>query len=139
MERVTKIGGYLLVEVPFNFPYHSPPYDFFRFTYTGLRSLFAKCSLYSYEASEGNASTVAVFNAQFLVDLFSNRYLRIGMLFLSRFLFGWIKYIDLLRKNSTYKSTFSPMGISMIFKKDNKQRSNIELLDEFYKLKTYSK
>lgn len=135
LERVIKKEGYLLVETPFNFPYHSPPYDFFRFTFTGLRSLFPKCSLDSFEASEGSATTVAVFNAQFLIDLFSNRYLRMFMLLTSRFLFGWIKYLDLLKRKNTYLSTFSSMGFSMIFKKDNRKRGGIELLDEFYKLK----
>ncbi|MFG6687644.1 class I SAM-dependent methyltransferase [Mariniflexile sp. HNIBRBA6329] len=136
MERVVKMDGYLLVEVPFSFPYHSPPYDFFRFTFTGLRSLFSKCSLYSFEASEGSASSMATFNAQFFIDLFSNRYLRIVVLFITRFLFGWMKYFDLLKRTSTFLSIFSPMGFSMIFKRDEIKRTNIDLLNEFYNLKS---
>ena len=135
LQRVVKVEGSLLIETPFNFPYHSPPYDFYRFTFTGLRSLFTQCSLDSFEANEGSASTVATFNAQFLIDLFSNRYLRMLMLFISRFLFGWIKYLDLLRGRSTYLSTFSPMGFSMIFKRDEVKRTNIDLLDDYYNLK----
>lgn len=135
LQRVVKVEGSLLIETPFNFPYHSPPYDFYRFTFTGLRSLFTQCSLDSFEANEGSASTVATFNAQFLIDLFSNRYLRMFMLFISRFLFGWIKYLDLLRGRSTYLSTFSPMGFSMIFKRDEVKRTNIDLLDDYYNLK----
>jgi len=136
LQRVTKIDGRLLIEIPFNFPYHSPPYDFFRFTYTGLRSLFQKCELESFEASEGSASAVATFNAQFLIDLFTNRYLRMFMLFCSRFLFGWIKYLDFFRKRSTYNSTFSPMGFNMVFKRDSKKRTNNDLLKEYYDLKS---
>ena len=136
LQRVVKIDGYLLVEVPFNFPYHSPPYDFFRFTFTGLRSLFHKCSLHNYEASEGSASAVATFNSQFLIDLFKNRYLRMIMLFISRLLFGWLKYIDLLKSRKSYLSMISPMGFSMVFIRDEKERTNEELLNEFYKLKT---
>lgn len=135
LQRIVKIDGFMLIETPFSFPYHSPPYDFYRFTFTGLRSLFSECNLYSFEANEGSASAVATFNAQFLIDLFSNRYLRMLMLFISRFLFGWIKYLDLLKGKSTYLSVFSPMGFSMIFRRDEVKRTNIELLDAYYNLK----
>lgn len=136
LQRVVKIDGNLLIETPFNFPYHSPPYDFYRFTFTGLRSLFPECNLESFSANEGSGSAVATFNAQFLIDLFSNRYLRMLMLLVSRLLFGWIKYLDKLKKNTSYLSTFSPMGFSMIFKRDEVKRTNIELLDEFYNLRS---
>ncbi|WP_299550066.1 methyltransferase domain-containing protein [Seonamhaeicola sp.] len=135
LQRVTKLYGNLLIETPFNFPYHSPPYDFFRFTFTGLRSLFPYCALEKFEANEGSASAVATFNAQFLIDLFSNRYLRMLMLFVSRFMFGWIKYLDVFKKRTAYLSMFSPMGLSMIFKKDNLKRGDVELLNDSYKLK----
>ncbi len=136
MQRCTKEGGLLLVEIPFNFPYHSPPYDFFRFTFTGLRSLFDKCSLKQYEVSEGAGSAVAVFNSQFLVDLFSNRYLRMLMVFVSRFLFGWIKYLDYFNKKAVYRRIYAPMGFSMLFEKDNVLRTNGAMLEEYYNLKS---
>lgn len=135
MERVIKVDGYILAEVPFNFPYHSPPYDFFRFTYTGLRSLFTSSELISFEAPEGVAASVATFNSQLMIHLFSNRYLKMIALFVSRILFGWIKYLDIFYKNSSYRSTLAPKGISMIFKKDGKKRKNSQLLEEYYKLK----
>ena len=138
LERVVKLGGDLLIEVPFNFPYHSPPYDFFRFTFTGLRSLFPKSKLIKYEVPEGNASTVATFNSDFMINLFSNRYLRMLMLFISRFLFGWLKYIDLLRKKESLRSISIPKGFSMVFEKDGIERSNIELLKEYFDLKNNS-
>ena len=136
LERVVNLKGKLLIEVPFNFPYHSPPYDFFRFTFTGLRSLFPNSRLVKYEVPEGNASTVATFNSDFLINLFSNRYLRMMVLFISRFLFGWLKYIDLLRKKESTRSISIPKGFSMIFEKDSIERSNIELLKEYYDLKS---
>jgi len=40
LERVGKIGSIIQVEVPFVFPFHGAPYDFFRFTFMGMRSLF---------------------------------------------------------------------------------------------------
>lgn len=138
LERVVKLNGKLLIEVPFNFPYHSPPYDFFRFTFTGLRSLFPNSNLTQYEVPEGNASTIATFNSDFLINLFSNRYLRMMMLFISRILFGWLKYIDLLRKKVSPRSISIPKGFSMIFEKDGIERKNIELLKEYYELKNNS-
>ena len=58
------------------------------------------------------------------------------MLFISRFLFGWLKYIDLLRKKESTRSISIPKGFSMIFEKDSIERSNIELLKEYYDLKS---
>ena len=132
MERIVKTNGNILIEIPFNFPYHSPPYDFFRFTFTGLRSLFTKCNLNEFEVTEGNASTVAVYNAQFLLELFSLRYVRMSMLFVGRFLFGWLKYIDLFYKKPTIRGITMAKGFSMTFEKDNVNRKNIDLLSEFY-------
>ena len=45
LQRVTKTGGLLQIEAPQNYPYHAEPYDFFRFTFTGLRSLFPECEV----------------------------------------------------------------------------------------------
>lgn len=134
LERVVKTNGNILIEIPFNFPYHSPPYDFFRFTFTGLRSLFTNCKLDKFEVTEGNASTVAIFNSQFLIELFPYRYLRMLMLFISRFLFGWLKYIDLLYKKPTIRSITMSKGFSMLFEKDNVNRKNSELLKEFHEI-----
>ncbi|NQX86243.1 MAG: class I SAM-dependent methyltransferase [Flavobacteriaceae bacterium] len=138
IERVVKTSGNILIEVPFNFPYHSPPYDFFRFTFTGLRSLFTKCSLKEYEVAEGKASTIAVFNSQFLIESFSSRIIRMLMLFIGRILFGWIKYLDLLNKKTTIRSIAMPKGFSMIFQKDNIKRKNNDLLSDFFLLKNKS-
>lgn len=136
MERCVINGGLLLVETPFNFPYHSPPYDFFRFTFTGLRSLFSKCALEHHEVSEGSASALAVFCSQFLIDISANRYIRMVMVFISRFLFGWIKYLDVFKSKTKYRNIVAPMGFSMLFKKDTINRTQKVLLEEFFKLKS---
>ncbi len=131
IERVCKTDGTMLIEVPFNFPYHGAPYDFFRFTFTGLRSLFPKSELIATEVAEGNASAVATYNSQFLIDAFSHRFLRSTMLFVSRILFGWMKYLDKNSKKVNLRTISIPKGFSMTFKKDNKQRSNSALLEEY--------
>lgn len=135
IERVVKVNGEILIEVPFIFQYHGPPYDFFRFTYSGLRSLFSESQLISYEAPEGKAATIASMNSSFLIELFSNRFLRMVALFISRILFGLVKYIDLLYSSKSLRSTTLPKGIVMLFKKDAIKRSNIILLEDYFNLK----
>ena len=138
IERVTKVSGNILIEVPFNFPYHSPPYDFYRFTFTGLRSLFPTSNLNDFEITEGKASTVAIFNSQFLIECFSSRGARIVMLFISRILFGWLKYLDRLGKKKSIRSLSMPKGFSMTFEKDNINRKNYDLLNEYFDIKNKS-
>ncbi|WP_395053488.1 class I SAM-dependent methyltransferase [Flavobacterium sp.] len=130
--RVTKTNGYIQIEAPQNYPYHGQPYDFFRFTFTGLRSMFSKCKLYNAVITEGNASTIAITNANFIVNASSNRYYRQIALFITRFMFGWMKYLDNLKL--TQRTVSSPKGFAMTFLKDNKERNSDELFEEFYKL-----
>jgi len=43
IERVLKPGGHCIVAAPFLFPKHEDPGDYFRFTTSGLESLFPNC------------------------------------------------------------------------------------------------
>ncbi len=131
--RVSKLNGFLQIEAPQNFPYHGEPYDFFRFTFSGLRSLFPNCELVETNITEGNASIVGVTNANFIVNLFSNKYYRQIAVFCTRFLFGWLKYFDNLKLNQ--RTISSPKGFAMTFKKDNIERKGNDLFKEFYALK----
>lgn len=45
LARVLKPGGHLIMTVPFMYPTHEPPYDFFRFTHYGLRELLERHGL----------------------------------------------------------------------------------------------
>ena len=101
LERVIKIDGKILIEVPFGFPIHSY-YDFFRYTPRGIESLFDNCNVTSTSIPMGNWSTAAVALENALIDSFSNRYLRMISLFLSRTLFWWLKYLD--QKNKREQS-----------------------------------
>lgn len=40
IKRILKPGGVCIITAPFLVPYHADPYDFFRYTKEGLRSLF---------------------------------------------------------------------------------------------------
>ncbi|MBP6620243.1 MAG: class I SAM-dependent methyltransferase [Leadbetterella sp.] len=135
LQRVTKVGGLLQIEAPQTFPYHAEPYDFFRFTYTGMRSLFPKCEVVKAEITEGNAAMVAVTISNYLINTSSKRLVRSSWLFITRILFGWLKYLDKLQPVLNRRTVSMPKGYAFTFKKDEQQRKPIDLLNEFYQLK----
>ena len=135
LQRVIKTGGLLQIEAPQNYPYHAEPYDFFRFTYTGMRSLFPKCEVVKAEITEGNASMVAVSISTYLINTTSVKFLRSSWLFVTRILFGWMKYLDKLQPKVNRRTVSMPKGYAFTFRKDAIIRKPADLLKEFYLLK----
>jgi SAM-dependent methyltransferase len=134
IQRVSKNGGLIQIEAPQNFPYHAEPYDFFRFTFTGLRSLFPNCKTIDVSITEGNASMVAVTISNYLVNLSSKRIIRSIWLFITYITLGWLKYLDKFNLSVNRRSVTSPKGFAFTFQKDGIERSSGELLNDFYKL-----
>ena len=60
MHRVLKPGGKILVSVPFMFPMHDTPNDFWRFTKYGLRMLFEDWDILEVSAETDINETFAV-------------------------------------------------------------------------------
>ena len=135
MQRVTKIGGLLQIEAPQNYPYHAEPYDFFRFTFTGMRSLFPQCKVIDAEITEGNASMVAVSISKYLINTSSIKIVRSGWVLVTRILFGWMKYLDKLQPGLNRRTVTMPKGYAFTFKKDAISRKPTDMFDEFHKLK----
>ncbi|PXY44092.1 hypothetical protein DMB68_16770 [Flavobacterium hydrophilum] len=135
LQRVTKVGGLLQIEAPQSFPYHAEPYDFFRFTYTGFRSLFSQCEVLKVDITEGNAANMAVTISNYFINLSSKKIIRSCWLFVTRILFGWIKYLDKFQRTPNRRSVSMPKGYAFRFKKDTIKRSSKDLLKEFYNLK----
>ena len=135
MQRVTKVGGLLQIEAPQTFPYHAEPYDFFRFTFTGMRSLFPKCAVLKSEITEGNAAMVAVTVSNYLINTSSIKVVRSTWLLTTRILLGWVKYLDRLQPVLNRRTVSMPKGYAFTFKKDELQRKSVELLNEFYDMK----
>ena len=127
MQRVTKPGGYIQVEVPFIFPFHGIPFDFYRFTPSSLSFLFPQCKIIDFEIPEGNWSGAAVALENALINSFKNRYFRIIALFFGRLLFWWLKYLDRLFQKCSYAI---PKGYSVTYLKDGKNRSDRQLIEE---------
>lgn len=131
MQRVSRDGGIIQIEVPFGFPYHAAPYDFFRFTFTGLRSLFSACKVMDYKATEGIFSASAVINAQALMELSQIKFIKYSMLIIGRLFFFWWKYIDKLKSGKKLSDFMMPKGYYITFSKDGVKRSDAECLKDF--------
>lgn len=131
MERVVVQNGLIQIETPFAFPYHGAPYDFFRFTFTGMRALFRNCKVSDFKASEGKFTAVAVTNAQALLELSRFKSIRYFMLVLGRFLFFWLKYLDLFSNGRKLTDLIWPKGLVFTFIKDGKKRNDADCLLEF--------
>lgn len=55
--RVTRQGGTLILTAPFMFPYHGSPYDYYRYTASGLRHLAERAG-YTVKAIEPQCDTL---------------------------------------------------------------------------------
>ena len=94
--RILKPGGVVYVNVPFVFPYHSDPDDFYRFSHRGIEILCRDFERLDSGFNRGPASTMHHLLVHFLAILFS---------FNSRTIYGinvdlfswllfWVKYLD---------------------------------------------
>ena len=129
IERVVQANGLVQIEVPFAFPLHSAPWDFFRFTVGGLRSLFRRSQLIRVDVSEGNFSGAAAIGASALTSCFTGRYARMGALLAGRFGLGWLKYLDRISAAGP-DAMSSPKGIAATFRVDKRVRSDSELIGD---------
>lgn len=59
IERVLRPGGLVVATIPFTFPWHGVPVDFFRVTPSGMRALFRGCDVAYLAAGMGNGSALA--------------------------------------------------------------------------------
>jgi hypothetical protein len=128
MQRVTQLGGVIHIEVPFGFPYHGAPYDFYRFTPSALRFLFAESELLELDITEGSFSSAAVFLSNSVVGLFGAKRLRQAALVGTRLGLWWMKYLDVT--NSEADRFSSPKGLFITTRVDGVVRSDREMLRE---------
>jgi SAM-dependent methyltransferase len=94
--RVLKPGGIVYVNVPFIFPYHSDPDDFYRFSYRGIDILCEAFERIDSGFNRGPASTMHHLLVHFLALLFSfnSRALYGVNVDLFKWLLFWVKYLD---------------------------------------------
>lgn len=96
MMRVLKPGGIIYVSYPFIHPYHSFPCDFFRFTYSGVQTMFSGMKLVKQGPLTGPASRWIGSTADIISFLAPGKAAKFGVrLILLTALFP-IKYLDLI-------------------------------------------
>lgn len=96
MHRILKPGGIIYINVPFIFPFHADPSDFYRFTFKGIDILCEDFEKLDSGFNRGPASTMHHLLVHFLAMLFSfNRKTIYGInVDIFKWLLFWIKYLD---------------------------------------------
>lgn len=109
IQRVTRVGGLIVIGMPFLYPAHGIPYDFNRLTPFGLRAVFRETESLLLTRDSGAFVALALQLDNRLINLFSNRHARGVAVILSRFLFGGIKHFDRVFKTGRHISSVASM------------------------------
>ena len=96
IHRVLRPGGYVYSDTPFMIPVHAGAYDFCRFSALAHRRLFNGFRQVEHGVSSGPAAALGYSIQSVLLSFTSSRRARFAVKGLSRLLFFWIKYLDLL-------------------------------------------
>ncbi|MDP3962627.1 MAG: class I SAM-dependent methyltransferase, partial [bacterium] len=96
--RVLKPGGIIYVSAPFIHPYHASPYDFNRWTLSGLKELFPDLEILKSGVRSGPWSAFLMFLAYYLGVVFSfgSRKTAPFLAHIFMLVLGPLKYFDLL-------------------------------------------
>ena len=113
---------------PVAFPYHGAPYDFYRFTPSALRFLFAQSKLVALDVTEGRFSAAAVAIASGVIDSFVGSRPRRLAVAATRLGLWWMRYIDAI---GSHRARFnSPKGLYVTVEVDGVARGEREMMDE---------
>ena len=94
--RILKPGGIVYINVPFVFPFHAAPDDFYRFSYKGISILCEDFECVDSGFNRGPASTMHHLLVHFIAMLFcfNNKAIYGINVDIFKWLFFWIKYLD---------------------------------------------
>jgi len=94
MKRVLKQGGIILVSVPFMFPMHDTPNDFWRFTKYGLMHLFKDWEIVEVSAETDMNETLAVILQRigYQATFYLNKLMKVFIFALAAFI-SWMPRI----------------------------------------------
>ena len=129
IQRVCKVGGIILIKVPFSFPWHGIPYDFYRLTPSGIRALFASTDVVYMDKCMGAWGALAYQLDSLLTNVTSLRYVRMGLALASRLLFGWLKYLDLIPL-SRMRGLIATSGITFVGRRRDTALTPQEIVKE---------
>lgn len=128
IQRVTRVGGIIVIGIPFMYPSHGIPYDFNRLTACGLRAAFRETESLLLSRDSGAFVALALQLDNRLINLFTNRHARGAAVILSRFLFGGLKHLDRLFKTVTHIS--SAASLLYVGRKTKFELSSKEIMKE---------
>lgn len=129
LQRVCRPGGLILVKVPFCFPWHGIPFDFFRVTPSGLRALFRSTELLHLGRCMGPFGALAYQLDSALVNLAAGRSARRVLAGASRLLFGWLKALDRLA-GAHVRWLVSPAGLTYVGRRTERVLAPAEIVAE---------
>ena len=106
IHRILKPGGIIYINVPFIFPFHAAPSDFYRFSHKGIEILCEDFERIDSGFNRGPASTMHHLLVHFFAMLLSfNSKTIYGInIDLFKWLLFWVKYLDKFLAN--YKMAF---------------------------------
>ena len=96
IHRILKPGGFVHINVPFMFPFHADPSDYYRFSYKGIDLLCGEFEKLDSGFDRGPASSMHHLLVHFFAILFSfNSKTIYGInVDLFKWLLFWVKYLD---------------------------------------------
>jgi len=96
IHRILKPGGFVHINVPFMFPFHADPDDYYRFSYRGIDILCAEFEKLDSGFDRGPASSMHQLLVHFFAILFCfNSKTLYGInVDLFKWLLFWVKYLD---------------------------------------------
>lgn len=95
MERVVKVGGYIVVNLPFLNTIHHEE-DYFRFTLKGIEELFLNCERLYGGVSSGGGSFLPLCIVQYISLFIPTKFIRMLAYFMWAQIFFRLKVIDRL-------------------------------------------
>jgi SAM-dependent methyltransferase len=128
IQRVLRVGGILVIGIPFMYPAHGVPYDFFRVTPCGIRALFAQTETIHIGRGSGAWSALALQMESRIVNLSSQRQIRMVASAVSRFLFSGLKYLD--RNSNEKRNMVSCASVFYLGRKVPRSFSAHEIMSE---------
>lgn len=128
IQRVLRVGGILVVGIPFMYPFHGVPYDFFRVTPCGIRALFTQTESIHIGRGSGAWAALALQMESRLINLSSQRRVRMVASAMSRFLFSGLKYFD--GKSSDKRNMVSCASVTYLGRKVPKPFTPQEIMSE---------
>lgn len=100
IERVLRVGGVVVAVIPFSFPWHGAPMDYFRVTPSGMRVMFRSCAIEHLGAGMGGGSALSYGAVTTISGMPKARSRRRIAYVLARILLSPLRHLDRLEERT---------------------------------------